>query len=112
MDDRGRTRHLVGLEAWIDGTRWRTVQGKDAKGGYYAGALYAIRDRVGSYRLAEVNGRIDTGNPALESTRAYVLSPFAADAGKVVYIGGFDCNFVRCADTAWIFRADAGALLR
>ena len=108
----GRIRHLVGLEAWIGGMRWRTVQGKDAKGGYYAGALYAIRDGAASYRLAEVNDRIDAGNPALESTRAYVLSPFAVDAGRVVYLGGFDCNFVRCSDTAWIFRADLATILR
>jgi len=96
----------------VPGTRWRTVQSKDARGGHYAGALYAIRDGAGSYRLAEVNGRIDGNNPALEATRAYVLSPFAADAGRVVYMGGFDCNFVRCSDTAWIFRADVATILR
>jgi len=112
VSDQGRTRDLVGLEAWVPGTRWRTVQGKDSRGGYYAGALYAIRDGAGSYRLAEVNGRVEGSNPALESTRAYALSPFAADAGRVVYMGGFDCNFVRCSDTAWIFRADVGAVLR
>jgi poly(A) polymerase len=111
VDDRGRTQHLVGLEAWVGGTRWRTVQGKDAKGGYYAGALYAIRESASRYRLAEVNGRIDAGNPALESTRAYVLSPFDVDAGRVVYMAGFDCNFVRCADTAWIFRADLATVV-
>jgi len=112
VSDQGRTHHLVGLEAWVPGTRWRTVQSKDARGGHYAGALYAIRDGAGSYRLAEVNGRIDGNNPALEATRAYVLSPFAADAGRVVYMGGFDCNFVRCSDTAWIFRADVATILR
>lgn len=111
VSDQGRLHHLVGLEAWVGGTRWRTVQGKDAKGGYYAGALYAVRDSASGYRLAEVNGRIDAGNPALESTRAYALSPFAADAGRVVYMGGFDCNFVRCSDTAWIFRAELATVL-
>jgi hypothetical protein len=111
-DAPGRVRHLVGFEAWVGGTRLRTVQGKDAKGGYYAGALYAIRDAAGSYRLGEVNGRIDSTNPALEATRAYALSPFAADGGQAVYMGGFDCNFVRCSDTAWIFRADVATVLR
>ena len=104
-------RHLVGLEAWIGGSRLRTVQGKDTKGGYYAGALYAIRDGASSYRVGEVNGRVGN-NPALESTRAYTLSPFAEDRGQVVYMGGFDCNFVRCSDTAWVFRADTETVLR
>jgi hypothetical protein len=112
VSDQGRTRHLVGLEAWVAGTRWRTVQGKDPRGAYYAGALYAIREGAGSYRLAEVNGRIDGSRPALESTRAYALSPFAADVGQAIYIGGFDCNFARCSDTAWIFRADLATVLR
>jgi len=111
VSDGGRTRHLVGLEAWIGGTRWRTTQGKDGRGGYYAGALYAIRDAAGSYRMAEVNGRIGGTNPALESTRAYALSPFPEDGGRAVYFGGFDCNFVRCSDTAWIFRADVATVL-
>ena len=31
---------------------------------------------------------------------------------RVVYMGGFDCNFVRCSDTAWIFRADVATILR
>lgn len=111
VGDRGRAGHLVGLEAWIGGTRWRTVQGKDTKGGYYAGALYAIRDAAGRFRLAEVNARIGGANPALESTRSYVLSPFPEDGGRAVYFGGFDCNFVRCSDTAWIFRANVATVL-
>src|SRR5262249_53045667 len=63
VSDQGRTRHLVGLEAWVPGSRWRTVQSKDSRGGYYAGALYAIRESADRYRLAEVNGRTDGGNP-------------------------------------------------
>jgi hypothetical protein len=51
--------------------------------------------------VAEVNGRIDAGNPALEATRADTVSPFAPGGGRVLCLGGFDCNFVRCSDTAW-----------
>lgn len=103
---------LVGMEVWVGGTRFRTVQGKSAKGGFYAGALYAVREAPGRYRMGEVNGRIGRSGPALESTRSYALSPFAEDAGQAVYFGGFDCNEVRCSDTGWIFRADVATVLR
>lgn len=38
--------------------------------------------------------------------RPSVVSPFPEDAGQAVYFGGFDCNWVRHSDTAWIFRTD------
>ncbi len=46
------------------------------------------------------------------ATRAYAVSPFAADRAGVVYVAGFDCNLKRSADTAWIFRAPMGAALQ
>jgi hypothetical protein len=107
-----QTRHLIGMEAWIGGSRWPTTQRKQTDGGYYAGALYAIRDGDGQYRMTEVNGPIPASNPALVSTRTYALSPFAADQGQIVYFAGYDCNFVRSSDTAWIFRASLANALR
>ena len=80
-------------------------------GGFYAGAMYAIRDPDGSYRIAEVNGPMRDGNPPLVATRAHVVSPFPADAGRVLYFGGYDCNFFRSPDTAWIFRASVATVL-
>jgi len=103
--------HLIGLEAWIGGQRYPTTQRK-AEGGFYAGAVFAIRNRNGGYRLGEVNGRIIPSNPPLVATRAYALSPFAGDDAKVVYFGGYDCNFVRSSDTAWIFRTTLTTALR
>lgn len=106
------TNYLVGIEAWIPGGRLAITQRKQG-GGFYARALYVIRDSKGRYRISEVNGRISSSNPPLVSTRCYALSPFEADNGKVIYFGGYDCNFVLCSNTAWIFRTDlANALHR
>ena len=38
------------------------------------------------------------------STRALAVSPFAADGGRALYFGGFDCNAVPSHNTAWIYR--------
>ena len=98
------TKSLVGMSEWVSGHAVRTTQGKGKDGGWYAGALYAVRDAGGHYSMHEVNGRIGASNPDLVATRAYALSPFAADGGRVIYFGGYDCNFVASSDTAWIFR--------
>ena len=105
------TNYLIGIEAWISGKRFMTTQ-RTQGGGYYAGALYAIRDSKGRYLINEVNGRISSSNPPLVATRCYALSPFAADHGEVVYFGGYDCNFSPCSDTAWIFRTSLVNALR
>jgi hypothetical protein len=108
----GEVVQLIGLEAWIGhGRQHPTTQGK-SNGGFYAGALFAIRDAKGGYRLSEVNGRIRPSNPPLVATRAYALSPLAGEDRKVVYFGGYDCNFVRCSDTAWIFKTTLTTALR
>ena len=107
----GATGHLVGAEAWIPGKQFPNVQ-QNGNGGYYAGALYAIRDDAAHYRLGEVNGSIGAAAPPLVATRAYALSPFAEDRGQVVYFGGYDCNFKPGSDTAWIFRTSLANALR
>jgi hypothetical protein len=101
----GHVKNLIGLSAWVSAShRTRTTQSKDANGGFYAGAAYAVRDSAGHYRMQEVNGPFGGTNPDLVATRTYAVSPFAEDAGRVVYFGGYDCNFVPSPDTAWIFR--------
>ena len=73
-------------------------------GGFYAGALYAVRDAHVNYTIHEVNGRHAPGKPNLVSVRSYALSPFPSDHGQVIYFGGYDGNWVKSQDTAWIFR--------
>jgi len=105
------TVHLIGFESWIGGNRyptWRT----DANGGFYAGAMYAIRDRNGKYRLTEVNGPSDDCKPVLVALRAFTLSPFGQDNGDTIYFGGFDANNRISHDTAWIFSTSLENALR
>lgn len=105
----GQVVHLIGLQAWMAaGTHplTQTHQGH----GFYAGALVAIREGPGRYRMAEVNGPAMPGAPPLVAARTFALSPFAGPAGEVLFIGGHDCNFVRCSDTAWVFKAPLSSL--
>ena len=107
----GATHHLIGAEAWVGGKRF-PIALQTGSGGYYAGAMYAIRDDAAHYRLGEVNGPIEASAFPLLSTRAYALSPFAEDHGRVIYFGGYDCNFKLNSDTAWIFRTSLTNALR
>lgn len=79
--------------------------------GFYAGALYVIRDSAEQYRVHEVNGKFPAANPPLVSVRAYALSPFPADQGKVIYFGGFDANYIPGSNTAWVFRTSLAKAL-
>ena len=108
----GRTVHIMGVQGRIQ--RGSKDQGYRANtyGGWYAGGSYLIRESHQSYRLKEVNGRWETGKPKLVAPRAFAISPFPGDAGRYIYIGGFDCNFFPALDTAWIFRAPIKKVLR
>jgi hypothetical protein len=102
----------VGVEARIErGGKDKRNYRPDTFFGWYAGGSYLIRESAGHYRLKEVNGRWSPGKPKLVAPRAFVVSPFAADAGGQVYSGGFDANFFPALDTAWIFRAPVGVVL-
>jgi hypothetical protein len=103
--------HLIGCEAKIGGRRFHTTQRKGA-GGFYAGALYAIRDRNGRYRLREIDGPITPDRPDLVGTRAFAISPFAGESGDVLYFGGHDCNFFPSHDTGWVFKTNLKNALR
>ena len=83
----------------------------DTYGGWYAGGSYLIRDTDQSYRLKQVNGHWQSGKPKLVAPRTFAVSPFPEDAGKVIYFGGFDCNFFPARDTAWVFRASIEVVL-
>lgn len=103
--------HLIGFEAFIGGQKFPITQ-RGENGGYYTGALYAIRDKKGQYRMKEVNVPVTVSKPELVAPRAYVLSPFAGDQQKVIYFGGYDCNFVKSANTAWVFKTSLENALR
>ena len=108
----GRTVHVMGVQGRIErGGRNKKYRG-DTFFGWYAGGSYLIRESDRSYRLKEVNGRWAPGKPKLVAPRTFVVSPFPADAGRQVYFGGFDANFFPALDTAWVFRASIGTVLR
>ena len=70
-----------------------------------------FREADQHYRLKQVNGHWEPGKPKLVAPRTFVVSPFPEDAGKVIYFGGFDCNFFPARDTAWVFRAPLETVL-
>jgi len=93
---------LVGFESWIGGHSYPLFL-PNSNGGYYAGGMYAIRDKYGSYRTKEINGRCTTSTPTLVSTRDFASSPFSGQAGNAIYFGGYDANQTLCTNMAWIF---------
>ena len=103
--------HLIGFESWIAGNRY-PIRRTNANGGFYAGAMYAVRDKNGKYRLAEVNGPSDSCKPVLIATRTFAVSPFDQDNGHTIYFGGFDGNDLISHDTAWIFSTSLENALR
>lgn len=102
--------HLIGLEAWMAEGSHPLAQRHQGHG-FYAGALVAVREDAGRYRMSEVNGPIPPGAPPLVAARSFALSPFADASGATLFVGGYDCNFVRCSDTGWIFRVPLAALM-
>jgi hypothetical protein len=108
------TLHVVGLEAFVPVTAGRELTAhnqRNEQGGMYAGAMYALRDAKGSWRVSEVNGRFQRGMAELISVYAYARSPFGGqDAGRI-YLGGYDCNDYPSTDTAWVYRTDVKNLL-
>jgi hypothetical protein len=116
----GDTLHLVGLEAFIPSTpegrafqHLTTPQQRGEQGGFYGGALYAIRDGQGRWRIGEVNGRYAPGRPSLVSVYTLAPSPFGGTDRGTVYVGGYDPNhYPPASDTAWVYATDIGALLR
>ena len=97
-----KTVHLIGFESRIEGHRFPLCEA-NKEGGFYAGGMYAIRDKNGIYRLKEINGRNTSSKPPLVAPRCFTISPFKEDAGNVIYFGGNDPNFKPSLNRAWIF---------
>lgn len=111
--------YLVGLEAFIpassEGRRslYLTARNqRNDRGGFYAGAMYALRDVQGRWRVSEVNGKYEPGKPELVSVYTYALSPFGDEDSQAIYFGGYDANYFSSSDTAWVFRTSVANALR
>lgn len=114
----GEWLHLIGMEAFIptagpDQAAQRLLAGnqQNQRGGFYAGAMYALRDAQGQWRVREVNGRYQPGAPPLVSVYTLAISPFAPGDRPWVYLGGYDPNNFPSTDTGWIYGADLDTLL-
>jgi poly(A) polymerase len=110
--------HLIGLEAFIPaspqgrGYQQLTAHNqRNEKGGFYAGAMYALRDAQGHWRVGEVNGRYRQGQPELVSVYTYAVSPFGEPGHQTIYLGGYDANVFPSSDTGWVFSTDLANLV-
>jgi hypothetical protein len=95
--------YLMGFECWVGGRQFSCWQGND-RGGFYAGAMYAIRDKNAQYWLNEVNGPTTVEKNPLQSVRTYEVSPFESEKGKVIYFGGFVADHGPSHNTAWVYK--------
>lgn len=105
------TVHLIGFEAWIGGHRFPLCLA-NKEGGFYAGGMYAIRDKNGTYRLREIGGRSPSSKSPLVATRVFASSPFQEQAEGAIYFGGYDGNHYPANNTAWIFSTSLENALR
>jgi poly(A) polymerase len=105
--------HLIGMEAHVSGRAQATVHKMSGRsGGIYAGAMYALRDTLGRWRIGEVNGKYQPGQPELESIYTSALSPFNEPGRQTIYVGGYDPNDFPSSDTAWVSSTDLANLVR
>lgn len=108
--------YVVGLEARIltDGGRFEPLTAhnmRNAESGFYAGAMYALRDAQGRWRVGEVNGKYQPGQPELVSVYDIALSPFGESGRQRIYFAGYDPNFFPSSDTAWVYSTDLANLV-
>lgn len=99
----GKTIHLLGFQAVLQGDE--TVIGQ---GGYYQGGMYAIRTEELQYKIGEVNGFFKPGNARIVAPRTFALSPFGDDR---LFVAGYDSNFAEATGMAWVFDASLDVFL-
>ncbi|MBV8408372.1 MAG: hypothetical protein JOY64_12120 [Alphaproteobacteria bacterium] len=105
--------HLIGLETFLTGAASLPLTARNqrtANGGFYAGALYAMRDPLAHWRIGDANGRYRPGQPELVAIYTAALSPFAAAARRTIYLGGYDPNHHPSTDTGWVYATDLARL--
>jgi len=104
---------LFGVEAVVGDREAPTASNQAmGEGGFYAGAIVVARKGPNNYRLTEVNCYTFPSESALVAVRTITASPFKDEADGELFIGGYDANFHRGRDTAWIFRAKPEVFLR
>jgi hypothetical protein len=109
----GAPSHLIGLETFLSGAASKPLTAHNQRtiyGGAYAGALYAMRDARAHWRIGDVNGRYQPGQPELVSVYTAALSPFAGTEGRTIYLGGYDPNHYPSTDTGWVYATDLARL--
>ena len=81
------------------------LQAHSPQPGKETSAWYLVRHSDARYELHAIAAIAEPkrSNPALVAVRAIAISPFPADAGRVVYFGGYDCNSKPAHDTAWMY---------
>ena len=104
--------YLMGFECWVGGRQFPCWQGNE-RGGFYAGAMYAIRDKNAQYWLNEVNGPATVEKSPLQSVRSVrSLSRLSPKNGKVIYFGGFVADHGPSHNTAWVYKTSIENALR
>lgn len=114
-DRQGQIHHVTGMQAFLTHSDAFVLTAKNQRnrfGGYYGGALVALRGPSGQWRLDEVNGRFQPGNPELVAAYTAVPSPFGGHDEGYLYFGGYDPNFFPSTETAWVYRGHIGSLLQ
>eukprot|EP00408_Alexandrium_pacificum_P034006 CAMPEP_0171287316 /NCGR_PEP_ID=MMETSP0790-20130122/69483_1 /TAXON_ID=2925 /ORGANISM="Alexandrium catenella, Strain OF101" /LENGTH=609 /DNA_ID=CAMNT_0011756823 /DNA_START=27 /DNA_END=1856 /DNA_ORIENTATION=+ len=101
-----KSMHIMGLMSQVSGAAqvrmWHS---------FYGGAIYAVRENASTYHVGEVNGVFRPGRPPLVAARTFMLSPFPGEE-HVLYVGGFDANYYVSTNTAWVYKAGLGVVLR
>jgi hypothetical protein len=89
------------------------LQAHNPQPGKETSAWYLVRHSDASYDLQEIPAIEEPkrSNHGLVAVRAIAISPFPADAGRVIYFGGYDCNGKPAHDTAWLYQADIADVL-
>ncbi len=93
--------HVIGLSFECLSNDLCFPQGKDNS------TFYLTRDMRAQYKLFEVKPLPHPtlgSNPRLVAVRAIVESPFPEEAGKILYLGGYDSYNRTSHNTAWIYK--------
>jgi hypothetical protein len=98
---RGKPAVLIGLQA------------RNPHPGSETSAWYLVRHSDARYEIHEIPAIAEPkrSNPGLVAVRAIAVSPFPADAGRVIYFGGYDCDRKPAHDTAWLYQVDITDIL-
>jgi hypothetical protein len=65
-----------------------------------------------SYSLKEVPPLSGLSVRGLVAVRTIIVSPFPEDRGNVIYLGGFDADFIDSHNSAWLYRVGIRTAMR